>query len=631
MANLKNLTCPHCGDKFKQAHGRQKYCNLKCTKAANVRSRNKTTQEEKKLTITSSNRANRGEYFDTFVEEYAEEVLDGILTQKFVAEDMGIDASVVARMLLAYKEDKALGKAREDWSVPEEAKESLKSFESFRNRYFVTETGKPYETAKFHKDWIKNILKAIDKGEQLMILSPPRHGKTDLLTHFAVWHICKNPNIRVMWVGGNEDISKNAVGAVLDHLENNEKLIEDFCGPGETFKPKSRTGKTWSSGQFTVKTRTVTGIKSPTMVAVGKGGKILSRDCDLIIADDIEDHSTTIQPSSREQTKRWWTTTLSSRKEEHTAIVVIGSRQHPDDLYNSLIDNPEWKKIINSAHSLDIPIDSGKPKDHKKHMLWSSKRSYNWLMAQRRNAETTGGLAIFEMVYLNRPFSEGLQMFKVEALDDARDYERSIGHVPAGTRLIAGLDPASTGYQAAFLWAYHVEEGKLYMVDIENSKGGGIPQAFKTIKEWYAKYGLAHWIIEENGFQRAIRQDRELKEWTSARGIHLEGHQTQTNKFDPYFGVGAMSELFEKGLVNLPYGSADSQNKSNIYRRQLLYFSNAANKASSRGYKSDIVMASWFPIKIVRRLQKEFIAEMGYEYTPAFKGFDVSDMNKAPW
>ena len=70
------------------------------------------------------------------------------------------------------------------------------------------------------------------------------------------------------------------------------------------------------------------------MVAVGKGGKILSRDCDLIIADDIEDHSTTIQPSAREQTRQWWTTTLSSRKEEHTAIVVIGSRQHPEDLYN---------------------------------------------------------------------------------------------------------------------------------------------------------------------------------------------------------------------------------------------------------------------------------------------------------
>ena len=631
MANLKTVACPHCGDKFKQQHGRQKYCKLQCTKAANARERNKKKKETTKLTTNPNSRASRGEHYMSFVENYAGEVLEGIISQKFVAEDMGIDQSVVARMLLAYREDKAVHEAREDWDVPEEARKSLESFEEFRNRYFLTETGQPYETAKFHKNWIKNILKSIDKGEQLMILSPPRHGKTDLLTHFAVWQICKAPNIRIMWVGGNEDISKNAVGSVLDHLENNEQLIQDFCGPGETFKPKSRTGKTWSTGQFTVKTRSVTGIKSPTMVAVGKGGKILSRDCDLIIADDIEDHSTTIQPSSREQTKRWWTTTLSSRKEEHTAIVVIGSRQHPDDLYNSLIDNDEWQKIIESAHSLDIPIDSGPDKDHKKHMLWASKRSYKWLMSQRRNAQTTGGLAIFEMVYLNRPFSEGLQMFKVESLDNSRDDTRSIGHVPAGCRLIAGLDPAATGYQAAFLWAFNVEEGKLYMVDIENTKGGGIPQAFKTIKEWYKKYHCSHWIIEENGFQRAIRQDRELKEWTSSKGIHLEGHQTQKNKFDPYFGVGSMSELFDKGKVNLPYGSADSQNKSNIYRRQLLYFSNAASKASSRGYKSDIVMASWFPIKIVRRLQKEFVADMAHEYTPSYGNVDISNMNTAPW
>ena len=37
-----------------------------------------------------------------------------------------------------------------------------------------------------------------------------------------------------MWVGGNEDIAKNAVGAVLDHLENNELLNIDGELKGET-------------------------------------------------------------------------------------------------------------------------------------------------------------------------------------------------------------------------------------------------------------------------------------------------------------------------------------------------------------------------------------------------------------
>ena len=93
------------------------------------------------------------------------------------------------------------------------------------------------------------------------------------------------------------------------------------------------------------------------MVAVGKGGKILSRDCDfLIIADDIEDFGSTAQPSGRAATKRWWTTTLSSRVEAHTAVVVIGSRQHSDDLYNSLLDNNAWDNIVEQAHSDDCEI-----------------------------------------------------------------------------------------------------------------------------------------------------------------------------------------------------------------------------------------------------------------------------------
>ena len=73
-----------------------------------------------------------------------------------------------------------------------------------------------------------------------------------------------------------------------------------------------------------------------------------------------------------------------------------------------------------------------------------------------------------------------------------------------------------------------------FSMDFENSKGGGIPQAFKTIKEWYAKYGLSHWIIEENGFQKAIGQDKEIRNWAATNGVRIEGHQTYKNKWDPW-------------------------------------------------------------------------------------------------
>ena len=624
MAEQKTCSNKGCSNKFTARSNKKIYCSDKCNRKAYYK---RKKQEEASTQMTVS----RGEHYEDYVKLYAEKVEKKLIQKQQVAKLLEVSNTIVTKMHEAYKVDKANLKKAEDWETPKEALASLRKFEDFRDRYFKTETGEKYETADFHQKWINAILTAIDEGNEQMILSPPRHGKTDLLTHFAVWQICKNPNVRIMWVGGNEEIAKNAVGSVLDHLEHNQKLIEDFCIPGQTFKPKNRSGKSWTAGQFTVATRTVTGIKSPTMVAVGKGGKILSRDSDLIIADDIEDHGTTIQPSAREQTRQWWTTTLSSRKEEHTAIVIIGSRQHPEDLYNFLLENPQMHKIVEEAHSTECVKPETEFEEHTDCMLWASKRSYKWLYSRLQAAETTGGKSIFEMVYLNKAFAEGIAMFDVEEIDSCRDVNRVVGQVPANVKLIAGLDPASTGYQAAFLWAVNTDTGKMYMIDIENQKGGGIIQARKTVKNWHEKYNLAHWVIEENGFQRAIRQDTELREYCARMGIYLEGHQTQKNKFDPIFGVGSMRELFKEQLISLPYGSAESETKSNIYRRQLIYFSTGASKQSGRNNKSDVVMASWFPMRVVRRLQKERLAEVGLDYKPSFGEWDISSMNEAPW
>jgi predicted nucleic acid-binding Zn ribbon protein len=619
--------------------GRSKFCSDRCSnriKMQKKRAKDKGiewTQENKELSIPSKNvESRRGKVYNDIVESgLAEEILKEKNTLTDVAKILGTTVGAVSMAYNAYLQDLETKAAQDKWELPQVAEKSLEDFSNFRDRYFQTETGEPYQTPDFHIKWINSILDAIEHGEQQMILSPPRHGKTDLLIHFAVWLICTKPNIRILWVGGNEEIAKNAIGSVLDQLESNELLIEEICGPGPKFKPTTRTGKSWSQSGFTVGTRTVTGIKSPTMVGIGRGGKILSRDCDLIIADDIEDHTSTMQPASRENTRSWWTTTLSSRKEEHTAMVVIGSRQHYDDLYSHLLDNESWKTIVEEAHDTACNMPDWNEEEHKDCMLWSNKRTYKWLMDRKRAAETTGGRAIYEMVYLNVAMPDGLALFDRVEIEECRDQKRDIGHIPHGTRLIAGLDPASTGYQAAFLWAYEPVENKLHMVDMNNSLGGGIPQALDIIKEWWLKYNLSHWVIEENGFQKAIRQDKSIRDFSSGHGIFLEGHETFKNKFDPLYGVTAMRPMFQEKNISLPYLSFEAQEKVNLYTSQLVYFSSAKNKSKTVGTKTDIVMASWFPMRAIRRMQKERFAELGYDYNPSFSGYEPSNMDLDNW
>ena len=621
--------------------GRTKYCSDRCYNRITMQKKRakkkgiEWTQEDDTLVIPSQKKnlqSRRGQVYSDIVDSgLAEEILKGKNTLADVAKILNTSVAAVSMAYNAYIEDKENELAQDNWAIPQVAEKSLQDFRDFRDRYFQTEKGEPYETPEFHIKWINSILEAIEHGEQQMILSPPRHGKTDLLIHFCVWMICTSPNIRILWVGGNEEIAKNAIGSVLDQLESNELLIEEICGPGPKFKPNTRTGKSWSQNGFTVGTRTVTGIKSPTMVGIGRGGKILSRDCDIIIADDIEDHTSTMQPASRENTRSWWTTTLSSRKEEHTAMVVIGSRQHYDDLYSHLLENQSWKTIVEEAHDTACTLPDWNEEEHLDCMLWRGKRTYKWLMDRKRAAETTGGRAIYEMVYLNVAMPDGLALFDRVEIEECRDQKRDIGHIPQGTRLIAGLDPASTGYQAAFLWAYDAVTNKLHMVNMNNNLGGGIPQALEIIKDWYGKYNLSHWVIEENGFQKAIRQDKSIRDFASRHGIFLEGHETYKNKFDPMYGVTAMRPMFQEQNISLPYLSFEAQEKVNLYTSQLVYFSSAKNKSKSVGTKTDIVMASWFPMRAIRRMQKERFAELGYDYNPSFTGYEPSSMDVDNW
>ena len=74
----------------------------------------------------------------------------------------------------------------------------------------------------------------------------------------------------------------NSISGVTKYINSNTNYAE---------QTSAQTLTAFGTDGFTVGTRTVTGIKSPTMVGLGRGGKILSRDCDLIIADDIEDHT----------------------------------------------------------------------------------------------------------------------------------------------------------------------------------------------------------------------------------------------------------------------------------------------------------------------------------------------------
>lgn len=551
-----------------------------------------------------------------------------------------VSMSAIVAALQAHRVDRRLNRRADEWQMdaemrgwlmlddpwpdPTEEPELLEAwleravvgFVGFRESMFKAPRLGTYITAPCHRRWIKKILRAIVTGGQTNILSPPRHGKTELLVHFCIWLICRDPDVRILWVGPNGDIAEDSAGMVRENLENNTALIRRVLPPGRSFAPIR--AKNWSNKSFTVDCRE-TIQKSATMTAIGRGGKILSRDVDLIISDDIEDFASTRQPKMRTDTRQWFTQDLGSRKEEATAWVDIGSRQHWDDLRGFLVEDPDWDTVVESAHD---PACTLPETDHNVHvdcMLIPELRTHRWLMQRKRNAVNLGQPQIFDMVYLQETQVEGLQKWNRDMVKRTHDTTRGLG-VPRlpGDRepyRIAGLDPSATGWQAGFAWAVDLvapETGQwLYMVDLDQSHGGGLDPFLELAENWRVKHGIHHWVVEINMYRTGFIQEERCVRWANAHGVIIEPHDTQNLKMDPQYGVGSMASYYgEQPNVNLPYGSVEAQTLVENYTKELLRFVDIAEVMRRRARNTNALMASWFPMRTIRRLRIEAQAEL---------------------
>lgn len=483
------------------------------------------------------------------------------------------------------------------------------NFGAWRKKYFEVGAGKPYLTPPFQENWVNRTIAAINSGGTLSILSPPRHGKTDLLGHFCIWMILKNPNIRIIWVGGNDDIAKASLGQVQSELTENEALISDYGGR-TGFKPARSSGKAWASDRIYVATRTVTGMRSPTMLALGRGSKILSRDADFIITDDIDDHDSTVSPTNRDNTKNWWRQNLATRKEEHTAWLNIGSRQHDDDVHGWLMGNRNWEHIVEQAHDPEcrllvherVPIGHSRLDKcevctpHTDCILFPQLRTFKYLQDQKESV----GESKYAMVYQNDPEDiDVFRIFQIKWIKNSYNPTRTYGdlkwlysNLEEPFSLIGGLDPSGSGYQAAWVVAYGLNSQKRFYLDAENKQGGGIKAARETINKFFSIYNLQHWVIEENLYHGGIVEDEWIVDFASQHGIFLQGHHTYRNKWDEKMGVTAYALEFEKDMIDLAYGDMQSREISHEFLNQCKNFN--PDKVKSRGRPSDLIMAGWF-------------------------------------
>lgn len=190
---------------------------------------------------------------------------------------------------------------------------------------------------KPHHNLIASRLMDVESGlcKRLLLVLPPRHGKTELaIRKFVPWFVGRNPERSVIVSTYSDTFSSDHGRSVRDVMS----------GPGYrlAFGKQSRL-RTDSQAADRLQT-TAGGL----LAFVGRGGSITGRGADLFVIDDpIKDSEESGSQLIRDKLWTWFAEVVMTRlMSDAGAIVVIQTRWHEDDLVGRLTDpaNPHYSK-----------------------------------------------------------------------------------------------------------------------------------------------------------------------------------------------------------------------------------------------------------------------------------------------
>jgi predicted phage terminase large subunit-like protein len=206
---------------------------------------------------------------------------------------------------------------------------------------FTRYTNPAYQAAGHHRR-IAEKLEAVERGEikRLMILMPPRHGKSELASRrFPAFYIGRNPGKQIIAASYNSDLA-NDFGREVRNIVASPEFGALFQTSLAADSSAANRWHTESGGMY---------------VAAGVGTAITGRGADALLIDDpFKDREEADSELRRQRVWDWYTSTAYTRLMPGGAIVVINTRWHDDDLSGRLLEEQErggdkWEVLSLSA------------------------------------------------------------------------------------------------------------------------------------------------------------------------------------------------------------------------------------------------------------------------------------------
>ncbi len=188
-----------------------------------------------------------------------------------------------------------------------------------------------------HLELISWLTREYKKDNQLVLL-PRGHMKSKIVAFLAAWWITKDPTETILYVSATAGLAESQLYQVKQILES--PVYRKFWP--EMVNEEEGKRERWTVSEVCVDhpARLIEGVRDPTIKAIGITGSSTGFHASKVILDDLVTPSNAYTEDGRGKVAALYSQ-LASIENPGAQEVVVGTRYHPKDLYDTLINMTE--------------------------------------------------------------------------------------------------------------------------------------------------------------------------------------------------------------------------------------------------------------------------------------------------
>jgi len=380
-----------------------------------------------------------------------------------------------------------------------------------------------------------------------LLLFPRDHGKSRLVSYRAAWYLTKDPTLRILYISATSNLAEKQLGFIKGLMTSDiyRRYWPDHIHPEEGKRAK------WTNTEIALDhpKRKAENVRDPSVFCAGLTTSITGMHCDVAILDDVVVQENAYNEDGRRKVQNQYSL-LSSIEGADAFEWVVGTRYHPRDLYDDMLNmkediyDDEGNKIDEQPiyEIMERAVESHG--DGTGEMLWPRQQrkdgkwfGFDWrVLAQKRGKYLNKGQ--FRAQYYNDPTDPDNQPMDASDFQyfERKHLSQDSGHwTYFGKRLnlVASVDFAYSTAKTADYTAIVVvgidADNNIYVLDIDRFKTGEISQYFKHILDLYNKWGFRKLCAEVTAAQQAIVKSLK-QDWFAPHGLPIKVEEVRPTR-----------------------------------------------------------------------------------------------------